>query len=107
MIIIYNPPAKEKRGENAAEVYVNTKVQHCYCLTLLALFLRASAAIAQSARRLSGSVEVGDQYHFYMEAQSSRCAPNDNGGMDVQSTTQFIDRTTQAVAGLLNIPVNR
>ncbi|XP_025084733.1 xanthine dehydrogenase-like [Pomacea canaliculata] len=63
-------------------------------------------AIAQSARRLSGSVEVGDQYHFYMEAQSSRCAPNDNGGMDVQSTTQFIDRTTQAVAGLLNIPVN-
>ncbi|PVD33599.1 hypothetical protein C0Q70_04856 [Pomacea canaliculata] len=64
------------------------------------------SAIKQSPRRLTGSVEIGDQYHFYLESQSSRCAPNDTGGMDVRATTQWVDIIVRVVADILNIPVS-
>ncbi|PVD33600.1 hypothetical protein C0Q70_04857 [Pomacea canaliculata] len=63
-------------------------------------------AIAQSPHRLPGSVEIGDQYHFYLESQSSRCAPNDTGGMDVRATTQWVDSIVSVVSLVLNIPVS-
>ncbi|XP_025084732.1 xanthine dehydrogenase-like [Pomacea canaliculata] len=64
------------------------------------------SAIRQSPRRLTGSVEVGDQYHFHLESQSSRCAPNDTGGIDMRATTQWVDGTVKVVAEALNIPVS-
>ena len=61
-------------------------------------------AIAQSARRITGSIEMGTQAHFYMETQTSHCAPNDDGGLNVQTTTQWIDASAEVIAGILNIP---
>ncbi|KAK7486654.1 hypothetical protein BaRGS_00022055, partial [Batillaria attramentaria] len=62
------------------------------------------AAIAAAPRRISGSIECGTQYHFQMETQIARCQPSDNGGIDVQASTQWIDGTSEIVAKVLNIP---
>ncbi|KAK7099380.1 uncharacterized protein [Littorina saxatilis] len=64
----------------------------------------AAKAIASSARRVTGSIQMGTQAHFHMETQASRCVPNDDGGLDVQCTTQWIDATGEVIAGILNIP---
>ncbi|XP_070198779.1 xanthine dehydrogenase/oxidase-like [Littorina saxatilis] len=61
-------------------------------------------AIAQSARRITGTIECGLQAHFHLETQNGRCAPDDDGGMHVQCTTQDIGVTAQVVARILNIP---
>ncbi|XP_076451139.1 uncharacterized protein LOC143287015 isoform X2 [Babylonia areolata] len=61
-------------------------------------------ALAQSAHRITGTIQMGTQAHFPLETQISRCAPNDDGGLDVQATTQWIDATSEVVASILNIP---
>ncbi|KAK7099077.1 hypothetical protein V1264_003269 [Littorina saxatilis] len=61
-------------------------------------------AISKSARRVSGSIECGAQYHFQLETQTARCCPADDGGMNVQATTQWIDGTAEIVAKVLNLP---
>ncbi|KAK7469496.1 hypothetical protein BaRGS_00036475 [Batillaria attramentaria] len=61
-------------------------------------------AIRESARRVTGTLETGIQYHFHMETQTTRCVPSDDGGMDVQSATQSACQTAMIVAGVLGIP---
>ncbi|XP_076471897.1 xanthine dehydrogenase-like [Babylonia areolata] len=63
-------------------------------------------AISKSARRITGSIECGSQTHFQLESQTARCVPGDDGGMEVQATTQWIDGTAEIVARVLNIPEN-
>lgn len=62
------------------------------------------AAIAAAPQKISGSIQCGTQYHFQMETQIALCQPNDNGGMDVQASTQWIDGTSEIVAKVLDIP---
>ena len=47
---------------------------------------------------------MGTQAHSHLELQTSRCAPDDDGGMDVQTTTQWINASAEIIAGVLNIP---
>ena len=61
-------------------------------------------AIAQSAHRITGTLEMGTQAHFQLETQRCRCSPNDDGGMNVVTTTQWIDATSEVIAQVLNIP---
>ena len=72
--------------------------------TMMTMMMMTTEAIAQSARRITGSIEMGTQAHFYMETQTSHCAPNDDGGLNVQTTTQWIDASAEVIAGILNIP---
>lgn len=41
-----------------------------------------------------------------METQSTFCVPSDDGGMDVHTSTQWIDFTQQAISDALKIPQN-
>ena len=73
-------------------------------LTESRCLLLITEAISQSAHRITGSIQMGTQAHFHLELQTSRCAPNDDGGMDVQTTTQWINASAEIIAGVLNIP---
>ena len=47
------------------------------------------------------------QYHFQLETQIARCLPGDDGGMNVQAATQWIDGTSEIVSKVLNVPESR
>lgn len=66
-----------------------------------------TAAISKSPCQISGSIECGTQYHFQLETQYARCLPSDDGGMNVEASTQWIDGTSEIVASVLNIPRSR
>ncbi|KAJ8668983.1 hypothetical protein QAD02_000242 [Eretmocerus hayati] len=55
--------------------------------------------------RIKGDHECGAQYHFTMETQTCICVPIEDG-MDVFSSTQYMDLTQTSIAYLLNVPVN-
>ncbi|XP_055537409.1 xanthine dehydrogenase-like [Wyeomyia smithii] len=52
---------------------------------------------------LSGKLELGGQYHFSMETQTCICVPIEDG-MDIYSSTQWVDLVQVPVARMLNIP---
>ena len=55
--------------------------------------------------RITGEFEIGPQYHFHMETQICICKPKE-GGMDVISSTQWMDFVQEAIAGALGLPQN-
>lgn len=55
---------------------------------------------------IRGSFQIGSQYHYTMETQTTFCVPSDDGGIDVHSATQWIDFTQAAIAETLKIPQN-
>lgn len=55
---------------------------------------------------VKGSFECGMQYHFTMEPQSCVCIPVEDG-MDVVSSTQWMDLVQTSIAGVLNVKQNR
>jgi xanthine dehydrogenase/oxidase len=55
---------------------------------------------------IKGRFEIGAQYHYTMETQTCVCVPNDEG-MDVYSSTQWIDNTQVAISDVLGVPENR
>ncbi|XP_052742295.1 uncharacterized protein LOC112057810 [Bicyclus anynana] len=54
---------------------------------------------------ISDELDFGTQYHYYMEPQTCVTVPTENG-LDVYSSTQWLDLTSVAVAQCLNVPVN-
>ncbi|XP_014224706.2 xanthine dehydrogenase/oxidase-like isoform X1 [Trichogramma pretiosum] len=54
---------------------------------------------------IKGSYECGSQYHFSMETQTCVCVPVEDG-MDIYSSTQWMDLVQSSVAKVLNVPMN-
>lgn len=57
--------------------------------------------------RLSGSVRVGGQEHFYLEGQVARAIPEEHGGVSIVSSNQNPTEAQHIVAKVLGIPMHK
>jgi xanthine dehydrogenase large subunit len=64
------------------------------------------AALAAAPHRLSGSLGVGGQDHFYLEGQIAVAIPQEDGGMLVHSSTQHPSEVQQIIAHALGVAAN-
>ncbi|WP_421682319.1 xanthine dehydrogenase molybdopterin binding subunit [Stutzerimonas urumqiensis] len=67
----------------------------------------AEAALAAAPRRLTGSLHIGGQEHFYLETQVSSVMPTEDGGMIVYTSTQNPTEVQKLVAEVLGVPMNK
>ena len=61
-------------------------------------------ALAAAAHRVSGSIHVGGQEHFYLESQASLAYVDESGHMMVHASTQHPTETQLIVARVLGVP---
>jgi xanthine dehydrogenase large subunit len=61
----------------------------------------ARAALAAAPRRLSGTLEMGGQEHFYLEGQAALATPGEQGQLHILSSTQHPSEIQHLVARLL------
>jgi len=66
----------------------------------------AQAVIAGAPRRLSGSITMGGQEHFYLEGQVAAALPQEGGDMVVLSSSQHPTEVQHKVAHALGMPMN-
>ncbi|RLQ88247.1 xanthine dehydrogenase molybdopterin binding subunit [Notoacmeibacter ruber] len=64
----------------------------------------ADAAIAGAPRKLTGSMLIGGQDHFYLEGQIAFAVPGEDGTMTVYSSTQHPSETQMLIAHTLHRP---
>jgi xanthine dehydrogenase molybdopterin binding subunit/xanthine dehydrogenase small subunit len=67
----------------------------------------ADKALAGSKHRLKGSLEIGGQEHFYLEAQAAWAEWTSDDGVFVCSSTQHPSEVQAVVSHVLHIPANR
>ncbi len=63
----------------------------------------AQAALERAAHRLSGSLEMGGQEHFYLEGQAALATPGEAGQIHVVSSTQHPSEVQHLIATLLGL----
>ena len=63
----------------------------------------ADAALARSALRLAGRIDVGGQEHFYLEGQVAMAIPGEDGDLLVHSSTQHPTEVQHLVARALKL----
>ncbi|XP_065079702.1 uncharacterized protein LOC135702534 [Ochlerotatus camptorhynchus] len=56
-------------------------------------------------KKIEGRFELPGQFHFHLEPQTCICVPTEDG-MDVYSSTQWVDFCQVAISQALNIPEN-
>ncbi|MEM9228903.1 MAG: xanthine dehydrogenase molybdopterin binding subunit [Pseudomonadota bacterium] len=61
-------------------------------------------AISEAAHKISGSIDIGGQEHFYLEGQSAFATPDDDGAVTVHSSTQHPTEIQHKVAQALGLP---
>ena len=66
----------------------------------------AKAAIAEAVHRLTGTIEVGGQEHFYLEGQAALALPQDGGDMVIHSSTQHPTEIQHKVAEAVGLPMH-
>lgn len=59
-----------------------------------------------NTKKVIGTFDIGAQYHYTMEPQTTICRPAEDG-IEVMSSTQWIDFVQIAVSACLNIPSNK
>lgn len=64
------------------------------------------AAMVAAPRKLSGSMVVGGQEHFYLESQAAIVHPGEGGTFSVQSSTQHPTEVQALVAEVLGVSFN-
>ena len=62
-----------------------------------------AAALAESPRRLKGSMTIGGQDHFYLESQIALAIPGEDEDMQVFSSTQHPSEVQHMVAQVLGV----
>lgn len=67
----------------------------------------SQTALAHAKNRISGSVHIGGQEHFYLETQVSSVIPTEDGGMIVYTSTQNPTEVQKLVAEVLGISFNK
>ncbi|XP_058461613.1 uncharacterized protein LOC131436745 [Malaya genurostris] len=63
------------------------------------------APAVTATKNIKGRFEIAGQYHYTMETQTCVCVPIEDG-MDVYSSTQWMDLTQTAIAESLKLPQN-
>ncbi len=63
----------------------------------------ARAALEGAAHRLSGTLEMGGQEHFYLEGQAALATPGERGQVHVVSSTQHPSEVQHLIAELLGL----
>ncbi|TPW26626.1 xanthine dehydrogenase molybdopterin binding subunit [Pararhizobium mangrovi] len=66
----------------------------------------SEAAIEGAANRLSGTMRIGGQDHFYLEGQIAFAIPGEDRDMTVWSSTQHPSEVQHMVAQALDVPSN-
>lgn len=66
----------------------------------------AAAALESAPRRLSGTLRVGGQDHFYLETHIAYAIPGEDGAMLIQSSTQHPSEVQATVAKVLGRPMS-
>ncbi|WP_395611737.1 xanthine dehydrogenase molybdopterin binding subunit [Allosphingosinicella sp.] len=61
----------------------------------------ASAALSTAPHRLTGTLEIGGQEHFYLEGQAALATPGEQGRVHILSSTQHPSELQHLVAVLL------
>ena len=64
-------------------------------------------ALAKSAHRLAGEMEIGGQEHFYLESHAAWAECGEDGEIFVCSSTQHPSEIQAAVSHLLDLPRNK
>jgi xanthine dehydrogenase large subunit len=64
----------------------------------------AAAAIAAAPRRLTGSISIGGQDHFYLEGHIAMAIPGEDMDVTVHSSTQHPSEVQHMVAQVLGVP---
>lgn len=64
------------------------------------------AALAAAPHRLSGTIEMGGQEHFYLEGQAALALPQEGGDMVIHSSTQHPTEIQHKVAEALGVPMH-
>lgn len=66
----------------------------------------AASAIKAAPRRVSGTLEMGGQEHFYLEGQAALVLPQEGGDMVVHSSTQHPTEIQHKVADAIGRPMH-
>lgn len=64
------------------------------------------AALPKSRNRLTGSLEIGGQEHFYLEGQAALALPGEDGDMLIHSSTQHPTEIQHKVAEAIGLPMH-
>lgn len=64
------------------------------------------AVLPKAAHRLSGSIDIGGQEHFYLEGQAALALPQDDGDMVIHSSTQHPTEIQHKVAHAIGKPMH-
>lgn len=64
-------------------------------------------ALQNSARRVSGHISAGGQYHFYMETQAAVACSVDGDNITVTCGSQYPTLYQSQIATVLGVPLNK
>lgn len=67
----------------------------------------ADEALAQSPHLIEGQIIIRGADHFYLESQCSIVYPNEDGSLEVHSSSQHPTETQHVVAHALGLPLNQ